>query len=39
LLAADRRHLNRDDRLQLPELVAEAAEATAARQRRSFRWC
>ncbi len=39
LQPADRRQFSRDDLLWLPEVVAEAAEAIAARRRRSFRWC
>ncbi|MGY1640857.1 hypothetical protein ACI782_06940 [Geodermatophilus sp. SYSU D00703] len=39
LQPADRREFSRDDLLWTPEVVAEAAEAIAARRRRSFRWC
>ena len=39
LQPADRLQFSRDDLLWTPELVAEAAEAIAARRRRSFRWC
>jgi hypothetical protein len=36
---ADQRQFGRDDLLHMPDVVAEAAEAIAARRRRSFRWC
>ena len=36
---ADQRQFGRDDLLHTPDVVAEAAEAIAARRRRSFRWC
>ncbi|MGY1632246.1 hypothetical protein ACI784_11140 [Geodermatophilus sp. SYSU D01186] len=39
LQSADRHQFTRDDLVWTPELVAEAAEAVAARRRRSFRWC
>ena len=39
LQSADRREFGRDDLLHMPDVVAEAAEAIAARRRRSFRWC
>ncbi len=39
LQPADRREFSRNDLLWLPEVVAETAEAIAARRRRSFRWC
>jgi hypothetical protein len=35
----DGRRFGRDDLLWFPEVVTEAAEAIAARRRRSFRWC
>jgi hypothetical protein len=39
LQPANRREFGRSDLLHLPDVVAEAAEAIAARRRRSFRWC
>jgi hypothetical protein len=39
LQPADRREFGRADLLFCPDVVAEAAEAIAARRRRSFRWC
>jgi hypothetical protein len=39
LQPADRQRFGREDLLYLPEVVAEAADAIAARRRRSFRWC
>ena len=39
LQPADRREFGREDLLFCPDVVAEAAEAIAARRRRSFRWC
>jgi hypothetical protein len=39
LQPADRQRFGREDLLYLPEMVAEAADAIAARRRRSFRWC
>jgi hypothetical protein len=39
LQPADRQPFTRDDLLHFPDVVAEAAEAIAARRRRSFRWC
>jgi hypothetical protein len=39
LQPADRREFGRQDLLLCPDVVAEAAEAIAARRRRSFRWC
>ena len=39
LQPADGRQFSRDDLLWFPEIVAEAADAIAARRRRSFRWC
>jgi hypothetical protein len=39
LQPADRQRFGREDLLYLPEIVAEATDAIAARRRRSFRWC
>lgn len=39
LQPADRQPFTLDDLLNLPEVVAEAADEIAARRRRSFRWC
>jgi hypothetical protein len=39
LQPADRREFSREDLLFCADVVAEAAEAIAARRRRSFRWC
>lgn len=38
-LMGDGPRFTRDDLLHLPAVVADAAEAVAARRRRSFRWC
>ena len=38
-LMADGPRFTRDDVLHLPDVVADAAEDIASRQRRSFRWC
>ena len=39
LQPADGGRFSRDDLLWLPDVVAQAADAIAARRRRAFRWC
>lgn len=38
-LMGESQRYSRDDVLHLPDVVADAAESTASRRRRSFRWC